>query len=247
MNLALLAGIAAVGWQAKMHWDEAEAKRNAVVRWKVKPVTVPPPAVVAQPEAASAVKYADVAKKNLFSKDRDPNVVIEAPKEIAKPPVMPKLPVVYGVMGLPSGVKAVMAEKHGESTAVVKTGDTVGEFKIVALNNKEVTFDWKGTAVKRSIDALLDRGESQAPAGGGSAVVARGPAIAADTNRSAAPGPAVKAEPGKGVEIGAAGGPAVRACAPGENSPAGTVVDGYTKVLQVTPFGNACRWVANAK
>ena len=35
-----------------------------------------------------------------------------------------------------------------------------------------------------------------------------------------------------------------KACVPGDNSPAGTVLNGYTKVIEATPFGNACRWVA---
>jgi hypothetical protein len=35
-----------------------------------------------------------------------------------------------------------------------------------------------------------------------------------------------------------------KACVPGDNSPAGTVADGYKKVIEATPFGNACRWIA---
>ncbi len=246
LNLALLAGITAVGWQAKIRWDEAQARQNAVVQVKVKPVNLPQPAPAAPPEAAPAVKYADVAKKNLFSKDRDPNVVIEAPKEVEKPKPMPKLPVVYGVMGLPSGVKAVMAERQGEASSVVKTGDMIGEFKIVALNQKNVTFNWNGTEVNRTIDSLLDRGSESAGASTGGAVQRQG-AVVADNNRQSIAASTQKPNTVTGVEIGSAGGPTVRACSPGDNSPAGTVVDGYTKVVQVTPFGNACRWVANAK
>lgn len=36
----------------------------------------------------------------------------------------------------------------------------------------------------------------------------------------------------------------VKACVPGDDSPAGTVVDGYKKVIEATPFGTACRWIA---
>jgi hypothetical protein len=37
--------------------------------------------------------------------------------------------------------------------------------------------------------------------------------------------------------------PPVKNCKPGDTSPAGTVVDGYKKVIEQTPFGAACRWV----
>ena len=35
-----------------------------------------------------------------------------------------------------------------------------------------------------------------------------------------------------------------KACLPGDDSPAGTVAEGYKKVLEPTPFGVACRWIA---
>jgi hypothetical protein len=35
----------------------------------------------------------------------------------------------------------------------------------------------------------------------------------------------------------------MKACQPGDTSPAGTVVDGYKKIVEQTPFGPACRWI----
>ena len=49
--------------------------------------------------------------------------------------------------------------------------------------------------------------------------------------------------PDLGVEVGTATQPA-RACKPGDNSPAGTVVDGYKKTVIPSPFGSMCRWEA---
>ena len=37
-------------------------------------------------------------------------------------------------------------------------------------------------------------------------------------------------------------GPGMKACQPDDNSPAGTVVGKYRKVVSHTPFGAACRW-----
>jgi hypothetical protein len=37
--------------------------------------------------------------------------------------------------------------------------------------------------------------------------------------------------------------PPVKNCQAGDTSPAGTVVDGYKKVIEQTPFGRACRWI----
>ncbi len=74
---------------------------------------------------------------------------------------MPPLPVATGVMKLPSGIKAFMAEKAGEPTHAVKVDDTIGEFKIVALDTKNVTFDWNGKKIEKSLDDLIDRSNHQ--------------------------------------------------------------------------------------
>ena len=234
LNLVLLVCVAGVAWKGKENWDAFQATRNATLHVQLKPAAIPPIAAVPKPETASAIKYGEVAQKNLFSKDRNPQVVIEAPPPPEKPKPMPKLPVVYGVMGLPSGVKAVMAEQTGAGTSVVKVGDTVGEFKVMALNTKQVTFDWNGKSVTKGIDELLDRS---------------GPATAPQTGAAAAGpqltplAPASKPDPLKGVEIGDGIGPSVKACKAGDASPAGSVVDGYKKVVEATPFGPACRWI----
>ncbi len=61
--------------------------------------------------------------------------------------------------------------------------------------------------------------------------------------------PAKKPEPAstKQPTMGVALDDRTNACVPSDTSPAGTVLNGYTKVIEVTPFGNACRWVAPPK
>ena len=169
LNAGLAVGLVLIVWQGRTRWDEAQAERRANLNVPVKHITPPPIAPLPKPEPVQAAKYVDVATKNLFSKDRNPTVVVEAPKvETAK--VMPPLPVVYGVMTLPSGTKAIMAERSGAASKPVQAGDAVGDFKILTLDSRKVTFEWDGKQLERNIDDLVDRSggavaASQAPAG----------------------------------------------------------------------------------
>jgi hypothetical protein len=234
LNILLLAALGAIVWEGRTRWQEAQAERQKNLSAAIKPavVTAAPPAPA--PGGAQPIQYADVATKDLFAKDRNPNVIVDAPK-IEAPKPMPPLPVVYGVLGLPSGTRAIMAAKQGGDSRSVHQGDQVGEFKIVSLDPQDVVFDWDGKQISRKIEDLMDRSGAVAPIGG-SAGPGR-PATAAPTPTAVTAGPQ-KADDPKQTE---------RPCKPGDNSPAGTVVDGFKKVYAVaaSPFGPmGCRWVA---
>ncbi len=230
LSIALVAALGAVVWQARNSWQGAQMARQESLNVKVKPLPPPPLAPVPKPEADPATKFADVATRDLFSKDRNPNIVVEAPK-VEPPKKMPPLPVVYGVLGLPSGTKAIMAEKAGVPGRPVREGDRVGEFLIASLDPQSVTFDWDGKKIPKKIDELIDR--SSAPVEGAGQA-------GATNNAPAAPKPAVemnvKAGPGKDIGGG------YRACAAGDSSPAGAIVDGYRKNIVKSPFGDSCNW-----
>ncbi len=228
MNLLLVVAIGAIVWQGRLQLHQAQLKRRQNLNVALKPVATPPPTPAPKPDAAQPVKYADVATKNLFSKDRNPNVIVDPPKvEVAKP--MPPLPVVYGVLGLPSGTRAIMSEKKGADSKHVKSGDMIGEFKIVSLDTKNVVFDWDGKQISKTIDDLIDRS-------GSTVAQASGPAVAAAPNNNKPPARG----PGP-----AEAGQAERPCIPGDSSPPGTVADGYKKAGVVSPFGLInCRWIA---
>ncbi len=240
LNLALVAALGAIVWQGRVQLHRARVVRRENLNVAVKPIAAPPPAPAPKPDAAQPVKYADVATKDLFSKDRNPDVIIDPPK-VEKPKPMPPLPIVYGVLGLPSGTKAIMAEKKGADSKPVKSGDTVGEFKIVSLDTKNVVFDWDGKQIAKNIDDLIDRSE---PAGGvvsqAAAPPAKGPAVIAPPAVAPAPvKPAVAATgPGKAQD-----GKSDRPCVPGDTSPNGAVVDGYKLSFMQSPFGRmGCHW-----
>jgi hypothetical protein len=228
LNLLLVAAIAVVIWQARARIGETERQRRGL------PVPHPvhvQPTPVPKPDAPPATKYEDVAKKNLFAADRNDDIIVDPPKAEAVKP-MPPLPVVYGVMTLPSGTKASMAAKSGETTRMVKTGDTVGEFTINALDAKNVTFDWNGKEINRKIEDLIDRSNQAA---------SNAPSAAAPPPPAAAPAPPKNpTEANLGKELN----PTTRACQAGDSSPIGAVVDGYRKQGQQTPFGTiGCQWV----
>jgi hypothetical protein len=237
LNLLLLAALIAVLWQARARWTEAREKRESTFNVKVKPAPVPPVTPAPKPEGATAAKYADVATKNLFAKDRNPNVIIDPPK-VEEPKKMPPLPVVYGVLGLPSGTRAMMATRPGDLSKTVRTGDAIGEFKIASLDTQNVVFDWEGKQISKKIDELIDRSSAAAVA----------PGVNPTPGVTAAPPPpprpdATPAPAGPGAEFPSAAGQSQRTCVPGDPSPANTIVDGYRKNVVATPFGNVCSWI----
>ena len=234
LNLVLAAGVGSIAWQGRLRWLEAQAERQANLNVRVPNVTLARVTPVPAPDAPAAVKYADVANKNLFASDRNPTVITD-PVKVEAPKPMPPLPVVYGTMGLPSGTKAIMAQRAGESGKSVRAGDTIGEFKVLALSTEKVTFEWNDKQIEKRIEDLIDRSNAQPGSGRGQAAAPPpGPAVPA-----AAPSQAQKAEARPGAEVT----PGERACT-GDNSPNGTVVDGYRKQFTPSPFGAInCRWV----
>ncbi len=234
LNILLLLALAVVAWQGRTRWKDAQALRRATLNVPVRPVPPPPIAPAPKPEAAVATRYVDIAGKDLFSKDRNATIVVDPPKvEIPKP--MPPLPVVYGVMGLPSGVKAIMSEKAGSPSTTIRSGESIGEFRVAALDTQNVTFDWNGKQTTRRIDDLIDRSNSQTSSNGQPAAGSGGPAAA-----PAAPQQAIA--PPTAADLGVDLTPTTRATKPEDKSPAGSVVDGYKKVCTSTPFGSLCQW-----
>ena len=227
LNLLLVLALGVLVRQARIRWNDAQAKRRNNLSVKVTPLPPPPLTAAPKPDAAPAAKYADVATKDLFSKDRNPTVVIDPPK-VETPKPMPLLPIVYGVLRLPSGIKAIMSEKPGLTGRSVHVGDTVGEFRIASLDQETVVFDWDGKQISRKIEELIDRSNTAGP-GGAPSVAVQPSGVAPVVSNT---GQQVPAGPGKGG-----------ACVPGDTSPSGTVVGGYKKNSVQTPFGAVCSWV----
>lgn len=232
-NLLLLICASAGAYQLRQQWLETRARETAVLVRKPLPVKLELPAPPAKPTPFQATNYTDVAQKTLFSKDRNPNLAIVVPPPPPPPPPMPALPHLYGVLGLPSGAVAIMSDKAGAPQKKVRAGESIGEFKIAKLDQQRITLLWNDKTVDKSVDELLDR---SAPPPAAAAPVAPSGAAPAPAAPAQAPGP---------KDMGVMIGDGVRACIDQskETAPAGTVVDGYKKVKEMSPFGEACRWI----
>lgn len=231
LNLVLLVAVTSAAWRLRQDWLAARAREQALLRRQAKPLP-PPPVMFSKPvEPVMAASYADIAQKMLFSKDRNPNVVVE----VKPPKPMPPLPLLYGVMDLPDGTTAVMAEKSGARHMGVRLGDKVGEFTLLAVSREDITLEWDGKPLIKKIDELIDRAGVPQPASEGN--MQRGAPSPMQSSAQLDIKPSGKPEPGVDVGNG------THACQPGDTSPKGTVSGGFRKEVTPTPFGDSCRWV----
>jgi len=229
LDLALIAAIGAAGWRLRLDWIALRARNVKLQQRSVRPSRPPELIVASPPQPVPAVRYAEIAQKMLFSKDRNPNVVVEPPKE-APPKPMPPLPLLYGVLNLIDSTTAVMAENAKAQHHGVRLGEQIGEFTLVSVDRNEITLEWDGKPVTKKIDEMLVRAPEPAPVANNMTPRSQAPAA------SQAPPPKADAAPGADVGNG------IRACQAGDSSPAGTVSEGYRKSIATTPFGASCRW-----
>ena len=232
LNLALLALLGTLGWMLRAHWRETRAQELATLAKAAQAKAQLPPPSPPAPEPVVPANYLEVAQKTLFSKDRNPNVIIETapppPPKPEEPP--PPRPAYYGQMGLSEPVAFLSLEKGGQKG--FRIGDKVGPFKLVAFNRETITFEWKDKTLRYPLEELKPKDTSpQVQAGGQPS----GPA----PNVSA--GPVIGISTSKEPVLGQSNG-GVRACVTGDNSPAGTVKDGFKKTVTPGMFGPMCQW-----
>ena len=220
-NLLLAVLIAASIWLLHRRNVEAQAAEARFLNTRVQ---APPIWVLSAkpPVPAGAQAYVDNAvQKFVFSRDRNPNVV-EKPSAPPPEPPMPPLPALYGVFTMGDRPTIFLGIGNGPQRGY-QAGARVGDFTLVAFDDKTVTFTWNQKEVKRTLEELA---QNQA--------VAPLPPV----TQTAAVAPPVST-PEKTAQPDAAS----RPCVPGDDSPSGTVSsDGYKKVIIQTPVGSACRW-----
>jgi hypothetical protein len=229
--LLVLAGL--LGWQVRREWVDSHARDQALLHGGLPPAKVPGLTPLGKIDPLTAAAYAEVALKNLFSQDRNPEVIVDPPKPVPeKPP--PPFPVAHGVMlwgDFPPTI--VLSEKAGGPQRGYRAGETIGQWKVVDLDNSFVDLEWEGKEFKKRIDELIDLTPvAEAPAAKPAAASKAAPAASAPTSLSAS-------HSGPGIEVG----DGIKACYSDDPSPEGTVMDGMKKVVSPTPFGGkACRW-----
>jgi hypothetical protein len=250
LNLALIALASVCVYQLRLKRREASAHERTVLnRAPTPPAVVPPPAAVPVRPPLPA-EYMEVAQRTLFAKDRNPNVVIQAPPPPPPPPPMPALPTYTGQMAL--GEPVIFLTLPGAEQKGYHAGDEIGPFTVVSFDRDTVTFDWQGKTVERNVNDLKPKEVAQAvPNPAAAAPGGAGAPASASANGGGATITSLAASPSvnldtksdnKGPSLGTDMGGGFRACAPGDTTPAGTVLSGYRKVLAQTLMGSSCHW-----
>jgi hypothetical protein len=233
LNLALLAALGAMLFQARREWHEARVRERAFLEHRIPLTPALPLAPLPKPEPLTAAAYAPVAEKNLFSKDRNANVILDPPVTPPPKPV-PPFPAARGVMlwdGVPPTV--VLSEKPGGPQHLYHPGDKIGPWQIVSVDSQYVMLEWDGKQFQKRLDELLDKtpiavAQTQTPAQAAAAPAPTPPPARQLSTKSSGPGD----------DVGAG----LKSCLPGDSAPPGTVVDGMKKVIRQTPFGKPCYW-----
>lgn len=229
LDVVLAAVLVWAGIQFRARWVASRQHAASVINKKVPPVVPPPLAPLPAPEPVMPAGYKDIAMKDLFDKSRNPDVVIVPPPP-PPPKPMPPLPVYHGYMNL-DGPTAILSLSGTSAHEAIRPGDTIGQFKLLSVNAEEIVLEWDGKQIHKLVDELTSHETASAPA------------AAADNTRAAAPPaappppqPEVRAGPGTDTQFG------IKTCVPNDSTPAGTVQDGYRKVIKPGPFGNSCYW-----
>lgn len=238
LNLVLIALGAALIWLLRVRWLEIQAHERAIFEQASRARAVLPLPPVAPPKPVAAADYLDVAQKTLFSKDRNPVVVIELPPPKPEAP-MPALPAYHGQMAIGDPVVFLSTGGNGGQKSY-HAGEKIGPFELVSFDRENITFDWNGKTVERKLQELTPK---EAPPASSQAAAQTATAPAPSAGAVSLTPTAVKAmgaekEPSLGADMG--GG--YHGCVTGDNSPAGTVKDGYRKVVVQTMFGQSCHW-----
>lgn len=232
LDLALLVAAGLLCWQLRREWIASHVRDLVLLHNTLAAARVPGLAPLMKVDPVTAADFADVATKDLFAPDRNPNVIVDPPPPPPEKP-QPPFPVAHGVMlwdGVPPTI--VLSEKAGGPQKGYHPGDSIGPWKIVSVDNRYADFEWDGKDFKKRLDELIDRTpiETSAPAAPASPAAPPKPATQTLSSSSSQPGP--------GQDTGGGN----KTCLPDDSSPAGTVVDGMKKVINTTPFGSVCHW-----
>lgn len=258
LNLALLALAGLLLWQLRARRQQAEMHERAVLLKDAQArVLLAPPAPAPVPPVAPA-EYIDSVQKMLFSKDRNPNVIVDpppAPKPAPPPPPMPPLPRYYGqihfggdpvVILSPATVSTqksyAVGEKIGAEDAacknIEKDNPGICEFKVLAFDKDSITFEWNGHEVEKKLSDLKSK-DVQPP----QQQVAAAPPPPVQPNSVVAIGGAGSSANNPPPAVGNDMGGGLHACTnPDDGSPSGTVVGGYRKVINQGLMGKSCYW-----
>jgi hypothetical protein len=237
LNVVLLALAGWLCWTLRMKWLEAHRHEHAVIAAAAPKKVVFPPTLSPLTKPFASSEYNDVAQHELFSKDRNPNVIVDPPPPpppTPPPPPMPELPAYYGTMALFGDPVVLLSLPKGPQKKY-HAGDKVGPFQLVSFDRDKVVFDWNGTMVERKPEELREMAASAQQAAPDAMPT---PVPNVKLYNAEPPPEAPKLDP----KIGPDNGGGVHQCVAGDTTPVGTIVDGYKKVETMNMFGKTCMW-----
>ncbi len=238
LNLLLIALAASLVYLLRQHYREAQAHERAIFERAAQAKAVPPPPPLTPPAPVTAMQYFDVAQRNLFSSDRNPNVIIPPPPPPPAEKPMPALPAYFGQIGI------------GEPTVLLKpgpndpqkryhVGEKIGPFELVSFDQEKIKFKWNDKDVERRLSELTPK---EAPPDLTQSVAAAPPQTPSGPRISTIGPSSSDSSSRPDSQVGADIGGGFRACVTGDNSPSGTVVNGYRKAVTKSMMGNSCKW-----
>jgi hypothetical protein len=239
LDVVLLAVVVYAGSQFRTLYREAKGREAAQRNVKVAPVP-PPPMPQNPPEPpVLATTYAPIAQKLLLDRSRNPEVPIEVPPPPPPPPPMPALPVYHGMMdfGDDEGPMAIMSVAANKPHKAIHPGETIGEFKLLAVNKEGIDLQWRDQKVHKTREEITDRSHTPPPQQQTQESHIDGGYATPPPPRPEPPPPA-QYGPGKDQGNGTA------RCADNDTTPAGAVVNGFRKIVKPGPFGTNCYWEA---
>jgi hypothetical protein len=242
LNAALLLAIIGACFLLRDRWQSARIREDMMRSGRLIPLRWTPKPPIPGAKSVSALEYTLVSSQMLFSRDRNPNVPIEIPPP--KPePKWPPLPKAYGLMLLGEKPRILLGNGPNNQKSYV-AGEKVGEIEIVSFDNQNIIFGWNDKTIEKRIVDLVDNnpmGSTQNPANPAAAAgVAAAPVKPANSGGGLTAIGGAAADAAKiGADTGLSG---TKSCTPGDNSPAGTVLNGMKKVVVQGMFGGSCYW-----
>jgi len=231
LDLALLVFVVLAGMMLKQRWETANRREMALLRQRIPPIPAPAVTPLSPVGAVTGAMYDDVAQNMLFSRDRNPNIIVDPPPPPPPSPIVPPVPRAHGVIQFGDQPQVILSEEAGGREKSYRPGDEIGPFKLLAVHDTHILFEWNGLRIMKTIEEITDR---SAPKEEKAAAAPAAAAPAAEKSASSKP-----KEAPSDIDMGHD----TKACVPGDASPSGTVVNGMRKVVNSTPFGPSCRWV----
>jgi len=234
LNTALASMLGLLSWQLYRQSLGVHAREQRFRHAEFIPVQPAPLPLLAEVAPLVATSYAQIAQMNLFSRDRNSQVIIDPPPPIPEKP-MPAFPVASGVMlwvGVPPTV--ILSDRPGGVQKACHAGDVIGEWKISSVDENFVVFEREGGEFRKRLDELMDKAQfASSQATNPNQAVAQ---LRSDAKVQTWSGPSTPSAPGIDV-----GGNSLM-CAAGDATPSGTIKDGMKKLINVTRIGISCRW-----